>query len=263
MNVSELNIYPVKSTKAQSLTSSSVGSEGLSDDRKWLLIDEKNQLITGRDYPALLKLSTSVANETLTIDSPGGSIHFHAETEGEADFQFFSEQLKGSFYSKEADHWFSDYLDITCRLIYQNEIPRSVLEKRGGKTGDTMNYGDEAPILLIGEASLQELNGRLEKPIIMAHFRPNIVIKGSDAYAEDHWKVIRIGSVEFQVAQACKRCVFTTIDPVTLEKSSSGEPLRTLAAYRKHAEGGVAFGVHLIPRKLGKISVGDEAEVLQ
>ena len=118
------------------------------------------------------------------------------------------------------------------------------------------------PILLILEASLEDLNARLENPVSMRNFRPNIVVKGCDSFEEDIWKRIKIGECEFRVVQKCERCVFTTIDPDTLEKNKKAEPLRTLANYRRTSGNDVAFGVHMIPEKLGTIRLGDQVEVI-
>ncbi|MDW3197596.1 MAG: MOSC domain-containing protein [Cytophagales bacterium] len=264
MKVSELNIYPIKSTRQVSLQKSKVLATGLAHDREWLLIDHNQELITARDYPRLLQVRTQVEKNKLKIATPLESFTFQdPEEDPEISFRFFNEQLCGKIYSRAANQWFSDYLGITCQVIHQKEVFRPMLEKRGGKAGDQVNYGDEAPILLIGQGSLDDLNSRLESPVTMGHFRPNIVINDAKPYEEDQWKRIRIGVCEFDVAQVCRRCVFTTIDPITQEKNKRGEPLRTLAGYRKVADGGVAFGMHLIPRKLGEIQKGNEVIVVK
>lgn len=244
------------------LKTANVQPVGLENDRRWLLIDQDNRLITARDYPALLQVQAQVLENTLAIRTSYAHKVFINDHPGSGlSFQFFNEQLEGITYSTEADAWFSDLLGISCRLVYQADVPRDMLEKRGGKPGDRVNYGDEAPILLIGDGSLEDLNAKLDKSVTMTHFRPNIVVKGCKPFAEDHWNQIRVGSCEFKVAQACHRCVFTTIDPITFEKDPKGEPLRTLSGYRK-SERGVRFGVHLIPRKLGMIKVGDGISIM-
>ena len=95
----------------------------------------------------------------------------------------------------------------------------------------------------------------------MLQFRPNLVVAGAAAHAEDGWKRIRIGTVEFDVAKACVRCIFTTVDPARGERDPDGEPLRTLISYRRSADG-VTFGQTLIPRSYGQVKVGDRVEVL-
>lgn len=263
MNIAELNIYPIKSTRQVTLKKSEVLRTGLAHDREWLLIDHERKLVTARTYPRLLQVRSQVEKNELKITTPLENFTFQDDGQNsELTFQFFYESIGGKSYSAAADQWFSDYLGTSCQLVHQKEVFRPMLAKRGGEVGDQVNFGDEAPILLIGEGSLQDLNTRLEKPVTMGHFRPNIVISGTKAYEEDHWKLIRIGACEFEVAQVCRRCVFTTIDPVTQEKHKQGEPLKTLAGYRKVGDVGVAFGMHLIPRKLGEIQLGDSLEVI-
>lgn len=263
MKITELNIYPIKSTRQVKLENSTVLNTGLAHDREWLLVDQNKELITARTYPRLLQVQSQVADNRLKITTPLDSFTFQPGGENKSiTFQFFNEQLSGKPYAEEANQWFSDYLGMTCQLIHQSDVFRPMLEKRGGQDGDRVNFGDEGPILLIGEGSLNDLNSRLDSPVTMGHFRPNIVINGAAPYAEDQWKQIRIGDCKFKVAQVCRRCVFTTIDPKTQEKNKKGEPLRTLSGYRKVDGGGVAFGMHLIPRGLGEISLGDTLEVI-
>jgi uncharacterized protein YcbX len=129
------------------------------------------------------------------------------------------------------------------------------------QTGDEVSFADAFPLLLISRAALDGLNARLAKPVSMLRFRPNLVVEGVAAHAEDGWKRIRIGEVEFDVAKACTRCVFTTVDPMRGERDPDGEPLRTLIGYRRTADG-VTFGQNLIPRSAGSVRVGDAVEVL-
>ncbi len=259
MKVTELNIYPIKSTRQVKLEKTTVLPTGLTHDREWLLIDQNRELITARTYPRLLQVESIVENGKLKITTPLESFTFKPEKDGEPrTFKFFNEQLGGKSYTEEANQWFSNYLGTPCQLIHQSDVYRPMLEKRGGQAGDQVNFGDEGPVLMIGEGSLEDLNKRLDHPVTMGHFRPNIVIRGTAPYEEDNWKLIRIGDCEFEVAQVCRRCVFTTIDPLTQEKNKKGEPLRTLSGYRKVPDGGVAFGVHLIPRKPGELRVGEE-----
>jgi uncharacterized protein YcbX len=131
-----------------------------------------------------------------------------------------------------------------------------------GQVGDEVSFADGFPLLLISEASLADLNGRLETPVSMRRFRPNLVVDGERAYAEDQWRRIRVGDVEFEGAKNCSRCVFTTIDPDTGVKDPTREPLRTLGGYRRKPQGGVYFGQNLIPRSGGAIHVGDRVEIL-
>ncbi|VAW80212.1 Flavodoxin reductases (ferredoxin-NADPH reductases) family 1, partial [hydrothermal vent metagenome] len=131
-----------------------------------------------------------------------------------------------------------------------------------GNPGDEVSFADGFPMLLITEASLNDLNTRLEHPVSMRRFRPNLVVDGDRPYAEDNWHRIRIGEVEFEGVKNCSRCIFTTIDPDTGIKNPATEPLRTLSQYRRRPEGGVYFGQNLIPRSGGKVRVGDKIELI-
>lgn len=263
--LSAINVYPLKSAGRMSYDTAAVHNQGLQYDRNWALFDASNSLITAREYPQLLDLQTSLHNEHLEISLDGDvQIAIPLKYRGTAvpDLTFFSRTVDGVLLNDEIHQWFSDYLGIPCRLFFQNEqVPRYVLQKHGGRENDEVSFADQCPLLLISTASLADLNSRLDKQISMQNFRPNLVVDGCQAYAEDQWKVIRIGDVEFEVAQACVRCVFTTIDPVTKEKGK--EPLKTLASYRRGPEAGVIFGVHLIPRSLGSVSLSDKISVIK
>jgi uncharacterized protein YcbX len=126
---------------------------------------------------------------------------------------------------------------------------------------DHTGFADGYPILIISEASLQDLNSRLDTPhpLLMNRFRPNIVVQNCEPFAEDTWKRIRIGDVEMALVKPCPRCVVTTIDKETLEKSK--EPLKTLATYRNQ-EDGAMFGMNVIPLNEGDIKVGMSVEIL-
>ena len=125
-----------------------------------------------------------------------------------------------------------------------------------------MAFPDGFPLLLIGQASLDDLSARVGRPLEMLRFRPNLVVEGSAPYAEDEWKRIRIGDLEFEVAKGCSRCILTTIDPGTGVRNADREPLTTLKTYRER-NGEVYFGQNLLPRGTGELRVGMSVEVLE
>ena len=265
MNIDKIAIYPIKSARGIALHKSRVLPYGLKFDRSWALFDSDLKVITARDFPQLLKISAVARGDNLIVFNDEKQVmNVALKTNKKLNsLQVFKENATGYDTSSAAHRFFSSYLGVECFFVYMgNDHARKVLPKYGGNPQDVVSYADECPVLLISNASLQDLNERLENPVTMQHFRPNLTVEGCAAYEEDTWKKIRIGQCEFDVSQQCKRCVFVTIDPVTMKKSSQQEPLRTLAAYRKHPRGGVAFGVHLIPRRTGKISIEDEVRVI-
>lgn len=267
IKVSELITYPIKSTRGINLESCLVNEKGLLHDRHWAIVNAENKAVTAREFPQLLKIKTNIKSNTLEITLDGKpelEVPLDITSTTIEDIKIFSQTGTATFVSKEADLWFSNYLDQESKLIFMNhQSHRIVLEKYGGKEGDVVSYADQAPILLLSEATMEELNSKMETPKTIKHFRPNIVLKGGVPNQEDQWKYIKIGACEFEVIQQCIRCVFTTIDPETTEKDKNAEPLKTLATYRKHPDGGVSFGVHLVPRKLGAININDEVEVVR
>jgi hypothetical protein len=126
-------------------------------------------------------------------------------------------------------------------------------------TDDHTGFADGYPILLTSEESLNDLNSRLESPVPMNRFRPNIVVRVHAPFAEDSWSRIRIAGVEMAIVKPCARCVVTTIDKETLARSK--EPLKTLGKYRRHALGAI-FGQNAIPLNAGRLEVGMRVEVL-
>jgi uncharacterized protein YcbX len=160
-----------------------------------------------------------------------------------------------------ADEWCSEYLGFECRLVYMDDLCERSTDPQFSLSHDIVSFADGFPCLLISEASLEDLNTRAPMQVSMRRFRPNLVISGCPAFAEDEWQRLRIGSVEFAAVKLCSRCVLTTIDPKTSEQHPHQEPLRTLGRYRRQPDRSINFGQNLIPRGSGKIRVGDRIEI--
>ena len=270
ITVAEIAIYPIKSTRGLPLRSSAVETLGLAQDRRRALVNATtNRIITARDYPALLGLTATLVDDQLVVYHGDAFIALPlvpATGESVAVDLWAAEGHPGLRYPDEVNRWFSAIAGVDCYLIAmgdgcRRELPTNLASAYVGQPGDAVSYADDYPVLLASEASLAELNTRLETPVTLTHFRPNVVLRGATAYEEDRWARVRIGECEFEFAQQCPRCVMITINPETQTKSQAQEPLRTLATYRK-SPGGVPFGVQMVPRRLGRISVGDAVEVL-
>ena len=262
MRLSGLYLYPIKSSAPLEMQAAMVEPRGLQHDRRWMATDADGRFITGRELPRLTLVRAQPMPGGLSLDAPGMpslSVPFpHAETSVTVNV------WKNQVVAKPAgvaDAWLSEFLRQPARLVHMDAgVSRPMTDPRS-QPGDEVSFADAFPLLLISRAALDGLNARLAKPVSMLQFRPNLVVDGVSAHAEDGWKRIRIGEVEFEVAKACTRCVFTTVDPVRGERDPDGEPLRTLIGYRRTADG-VTFGQNLIPRSLGSVRVGDGVEVL-
>ncbi len=266
MQVTELNIYPIKSTRRIALQESKVLPRGLPWDRRWMLVDAAGGFITARQQPRLAMVQTAVAGGELRVEGPGQApLQFPLVPPRQplTPVTVWRDTLQAAPVGAAADAWFSAFLGQSCRLVQlTDELVRPV-DPRYGQPGDEVSFADGYPLLLLSEASLTDLNRRLSQPVPMRRFRPNLVIDGELPYAEDGWRRLRVGEVEFAGVKNCSRCIVTTIDPDCGEKDAAGEPLRTLSGYRRRPQGGVFFGQNLIPRSKGVIRVGDPVVVLE
>ena len=264
--LTDVIIYPIKSTAGLPVTESRVWAEGLACDRRWAIVDKENKIITPREHPRLLAIQTSITQHTLRIMLPGYepvSVPLAPGGKTLLPVTVFDIPVNGNHLSG-ADDLLSAYLGIDARLIFMDDdCIRYMKPIHNGNPGDRVSYADSAPLLLTTTTSLDALNARLSNKISMKNFRPNLVVAGCSAQEEEDWKQVQIGEVLFEVSEVCKRCVVTTLDPVTRQRSAQQEPLRTLATYKRHPRGGVGFGINLIPRSGGIIRQGDPVNIIE
>jgi hypothetical protein len=172
----------------------------------------------------------------------------------------WGDSVRAEAAGPEADDWLSRSLGVPCRLVcFARDAVRSV-DPAFSRATDQVGFADGFPFLLISQASLDDLNRRLAQPVAMLRFRPNLVVAGGEAFAEDGWRRIRIGGLAFRVAKPCSRCIIPTIDPLTGQRGV--EPLRTLNSYRKRGKQ-VYFGQNLVHESPGRLAVGMPVEVLE
>ena len=257
MQVTEINIYPIKSTAKITLPSVEVESTGLQWDRRWMLTDHNFQFITGRKYPKLTQIYSFLHDSSLRVSFQHETIEIPFDAQGKEVVATVWKDAVKSIHLQQYDAWFSQWLEQNCHLIYMQNL-QSRTTSPHPTMSSALSFADSSPLLLTNLASLHDLNSHLSVPVTMDHFRPNIVISGESAYEEDQWKIIQIGSITFSVISPCRRCVFTTVDPNRGIKRSDGEPLKTLHTYRQLPNRkGVYFGQNLIPHSFGKIQLGD------
>ena len=158
------------------------------------------------------------------------------------------------------DAWFSHYLQTACRLVYMPDTTQRAVNPEYAIHNDVVSFADGYPFLLLGQASLDDLNQRLQQPVPVNRFRPNLVVSGVPPFAEDAWKTISIGATVFHVVKPCDRCVLTTVDQST-GAFAGPEPLQTLATFRLHDDK-VMFGQLLLPDTLGTVHIGDPVTVI-
>jgi len=263
MKLSDLYLYPIKSCAPLALDEALVEVRGLAGDRRWMIVDADGRFITGRQFPELTLLHARPVEGGLALDAPGmPSLHAAIpQAQEHSIVEIWKKPVAATFASVEAGQWLSRYLGTVVRLVYMDDTVQRQVDPTFAREGDIVGFADSFPIMLLGRGSLDLLNSQLDVPVSMTRFRPNFVVDTPDAHAEDAWKRIVIGEVEFDVARDCTRCNFVNIDPATGRKSHDGQPLKTLTGYRRF-DSGVTFGRHLIPRSSGVVRRGDAVRVL-
>ena len=231
-----------------------------------MLVDANGRFLTQRQLPAMALLETAIDGDALHVARPDGgrfTVPLRPSFAESVQVRVWRSTLEAAVAGADVNAWFSESLGAPVRLVYMAEHHhRRVSANRARRSDDEVSFADGAPVLLIGEGSLADLNARLAEPVSMLRFRPNIVVDAGAAFLEDTWRRIRIGAAEFEVAWACSRCTITTVDPATGRVDETGEPLATLRGYRRDGAG-ILFGQNLLTRGAGTVSVGDEIEVLE
>ena len=281
MTVHQLLLYPVKSLGAVSVSQAVVETRGFRYDRRFMLvqpvIDENGLagglMMTQREHTEMALVDVAFGeNDTLRFwhrNTPDDllTVPLAPARTGEALVVnvWDSADFVAPTVSAEADLWFSRVLQTPCRLVYMPDTTERAITSRYRQPdhqnpASVVSFADGFPYLTASLESLAELNRRLDEPVEMARFRPNIVVEGADGpHDEDTWAHFRVGSLDFFSVKPCVRCVMTTIDPKTAQKGK--EPLKTLATYRR-VEAKILFGQNVMAGGKGIVRVGDTIEVL-
>lgn len=263
--ISGIFVYPIKSCGPVALDSCQLVRGGLEYDRRYMLVDENGRFITARTVHRLLQVQLRImlsVEPSFLVEHAAmpTSLELSAHGPPRADrveVEIWRDRPLALVH-EEGSAWFSALLGGQVRLVYLSEAELRQVNPERARPGDMVSFADAYPLLLTNEASLGALNGRLTLPVEMGRFRPNVVVHGVRAFAEDFWTEIILGRTSFEAAKLCDRCVMTTVDVSTAR--SSKEPLATLAKFRRWG-GAVWFGVNLIPRSEGSLRVGEVLEV--
>ncbi len=261
--LTQLNVYPIKSCGGISLQTAQLEERGLKHDRRWMIVDEDGMFMTQRDYPRMALIRVRVMSDHLAVVAPNTKelrVPFHLINHTEESVVVWGDTVTAVNVSSEAADWFSEFLGISCRLVFMPDHLLRPVEKTYTSLDSIVGFSDAYPFLMISEASLENLNSRMEHRLPMNRFRPNLVVAGCEPFAEDQWRLIRIGSIEFHVVKPCERCAITTVDQATGIRGK--EPLRTLSQFRER-NGKVLFGQNLIHEQKGSLRVGEEVVVVR
>ena len=263
MMVSALSLYPVKSMAGLDLPAVQLDRFGFAGDRRWMVVDENRRFLSQRELPAMALITATPTDVGLRLASGDSAVLVSrpdAAVRG-LPVQVWEDRVMAQDTGSEVADWLGEILGVRCQLVYMADDAYRYVDGIYARGGETVSFADGFPLLLISHASLEDLNSRLSAAVPMNRFRPNLVVQGSAAFAEDRWRRIRIGDTEFEVAKACSRCVMPSIDQATARKDS--EILRVLASYRRGEDRQTYFGQNLLYTGTGELRVGDNVEVLE
>jgi uncharacterized protein len=260
--LSQIAIYPIKSLRGIPLQESIVETRGLRDDRRWMVVAATGRFLTQRALPRMALITAIVQDDGVTLSAPEmPPLHVPDDGGAERLVTIWRDTVVAHDAGESAAAWLSAYLGVPCQLVRMPDTTRRVVNQAFGGPEDVVSFADGYPFLLIGQASLDDLNARMSAPLPMRRFRPNLVVAGTEPFAEDAWKRIRIGEVAFRVVKPCARCIIPTIDPDEGDFAGK-EPLRTLATFRKVGSK-VHFGQNLIADGTGIVRIDDPVIILE
>lgn len=261
MELSEITLYPIKSCGGLSVTSIRVDRFGPAGDRRWMVVKEDGGFLSQREHPQMSQVEVIPERGGIQLHAGGAaiSVAVPAASVPTLPVRVWEDRVMAQDAGNEAAEWLGRQLGRSCRLVF---MPEDTLRRVDGvyaSEGETVSFADGFPLLLISQASLDELNSRLAAPVPMNRFRPNLVVTGCEPYAEDSWRRIRIGEMEFDVAKPCSRCVMPSINQETGERDPHIN--RVLAGFRRF-NGQILFGQNLLYQQVGQLHTGDALVVL-
>lgn len=258
LSVAALTIYPVKSCRGIAVDAWPLDRRGLRHDRRFMIVRKDGKFVTQRELPKLALIETAIDRGagTLRIAQEGeGAITVPLSPEGgdALRVEVWGDEIQARTVGDAVDRWLSAVLGETLRLVYFPDETIRPVDPRYAEGFDT-GFADGYPLLVVSQASLDELNARLAAPVTMERFRPNLVVGGALAFAEDGWREVSLPDAAMRIVKPCARCVIVTTDQATAARDP--EPLRTLATFRRR-DNDVLFGQNAVVLKAGLLRVGD------
>lgn len=251
VRIAALYCYPLKSAAGTELSAARLTHTGLADDRRWMAVTSEGRFLTQRELPGLARVRPRLASGTLVL-SAAGHVSLPVAASGAAralTVTIWKQRCAAFDQGDAAAAWLTAVLGRRCRLVRFDPRERRLSERRwSGEIEAPNRFSDGFPLLVIGAASLADLNVRLPRALPVARFRPNVVIEGLEPYAEDQVEALcdEQARISLRLVKPCTRCVITTTDQQSGRRDGA-EPLRTLQTYRYDAGlRGVVFGQNAV-----------------
>jgi uncharacterized protein YcbX len=263
MIVESIFFYPIKSLPGISVNEWWTEPKGFRFDRRMMLIDSTNKFVSLRGVPELYHCSLELSENNflrVTHQSIGGDgIFLNLENPkiiDEIEVVIWNDTVKAGLMETHLSNWFSEVFNKDLRLVFMEASQQRQIDLRYANEGEMVSFADGYPYLIVQSSSLDYFNEKLDTPVEMIRFRPNIVLKGGSSFEEDHWTQLRIGEVEFKLVKPCGRCKVINIDPNLLDLNP--KVMETLKSFRPPT-----FGMNAcLTGNEGTIRVGEEVVVL-
>jgi uncharacterized protein len=231
-----------------------------------MVVAPDGTFLTQRQFPRLALVQPSVGEDDLVLRTPADEVQVPLRRSGgdRLRVRVWEDDCEAWDEGDEAARLLTVHLGTAARLVRMaDDFVRPVDPDYAPGPAQTA-FADAFPLLVVTEASLDELNRRLAErgaaPVPMSRFRPNLVLAGAGPFAEDEWKTIRVGDTTLDLVKPCGRCATTRVDQARGEVADAREPLATLATFRRQ-DGEVMFGRYAIHREEGRLAVGDSVVI--
>lgn len=261
ITVSDLYYYPIKSCAGTRVESAAVTRHGLANDRMLMVVRADGKCMTQRELPQMCLIEPRVSENQISLKAPGMPEFDFSPTQAGSSVttEVWGDDVRGIVQSADVNDWLSSYLKSHVQLVaFDEEFERKVDSDFAVAETDVVGFADGFSMLLVSAGSLEHLNAKLDAPVGMNRFRPNIVVNGCDPHAEDTWKELMVGDVAMSGVKPCARCTVVGVEQTTGEPGS--QPTAVLAEYRRFKKG-VMFGMNMIHHATGRISIGDQIHV--
>lgn len=271
MQVTELNIFPLKSARGITVPSARVEAMGLAGDRRMMIVDPTGQFITQRELPALARLAVAPTESgiRLTLDDGREVLVATPRPDSRMDVAVWKSIVSAAVADDATNATLSDWFGTPMKLVFFDADARRLASKEWAGNDSPVSFADGYQVLVTTTGSLRALNDDMAKhgegAVGMERFRPNIVIDCDKAWAEDRWTAIEIAGIRYDFVKPCARCIMTSQDQVTGSREGSS-PIPAMGRIRMSADRrvpGPLFGWNAVPRSEGAIALGDQVTIIE